>query len=145
MFKNKIFRKQQLKFMVLNLISFTVIFTIFGFIVFSQVQNTLFTKTDEELKMVKEKINGNLPDNFKPPPASGNGDSEPRQNDRPKNPRIIVIKWDKNDNIVNQNEIGTSFYEDYLEDYKPDKTNLDTIANTNVNNLYPFRYILFEK
>lgn len=130
--------------MVLNLISFTVIFTIFGFIVFSQVQNTLFTKTDEELKMVKERINDHSPNDFKTPPPNDDGENVPRQNDRPKNPRIIVIKWDKNDNIVNQNEIGTSFYEDYLKDYTPDKTNLDTITNTNVNNLYPFRYILFE-
>lgn len=144
MFKNKIFRKQQLKFMVLNLLSFTVIFTIFGLIVFSQVQNTLFSKTDEELLMVKERITDHSPNDFKTPPPNDNGENVPRQKDRPKNPRIIVIKWDKNDNIVNQNEIGTSLYEDYLEDYTPDKTNLDTITNTNVNNLYPFRYILFE-
>lgn len=144
MFKNKIFRKQQLKFMVLNLISFTVIFTIFGFIVFSQVQITLFSKADEELSMFKERMDDNPPNNTRTPPPNDDGDMEARQNDRPKNPRIIVIKWDENDNIVNQNEIGTSFYEDYLADYKPDKTNLDTITNTNVNDLYPFRYILFE-
>lgn len=141
MFKNKIFRKQQLKFMVLNLLSFTVIFTIFGLIIFGQVQNTLFTKTDEELRMIKERMGNESTNDSRIPPPNEKG---ARQNERPKNPRVMVIKWDKNDKIVNRDEIGTSFFEDYLEEYKLDKTNLDTITNTNVNNLYPFRYILFE-
>jgi two-component system, OmpR family, sensor histidine kinase CiaH len=141
MFKNKIFRRQQLKFMVLNLLSFTVIFTIFGLIIFGQVQNTLFTKTDEELRMIQERMDNESPNDSRIPPPNEKG---ARQNERPKNPRVMVIKWDYNDKIVNQDEIGTSFFEDYLEEYKPDKTNLNTITNTNVNNLYPFRYILFE-
>lgn len=127
--------------MVLNLISFTVIFTIFGLIIFSQVQHTLFTKTDEELLMIKERMVNDTPNDTRIPPPNDKGS---RQNERPKNPRIMVIKWNENDKIVNQDEIGTLFYDDYLEEYKLDKTNLNNITNTDVNNLYPFRYLLFE-
>lgn len=46
--------------MLLNLLAFTVIFTIFSFIIFGQVQNTLYSHADEELKLFKEKLTDNV-------------------------------------------------------------------------------------
>lgn len=146
MFKQRIFRKQQLKFMLLNLVAFTIIFAIFGFIIFHQVQNTLFTKTDEELSLFKEKIMDDGPMEFRSPDPNNEGERTPPPKDRGKdnlNPRIIVLNWNENGEIVPQDEMGSIFYENYLQDYTLEKTNLDTISNITVNDIY-FRYLLFE-
>jgi two-component system, OmpR family, sensor histidine kinase CiaH len=137
--------------MVFNLIAFTVIFTIFSFIIFGQVQGTLFSKTDEELLLFKERLSDNVDFNdsggFKPLPGNGNPDQDLPSKDRQRarfNPRIIVIHWDHGGNILNKAEIGTLFYENYLQDYKLDKTNLDEITMTTISDLYHFRYILIK-
>lgn len=144
MFNKTIFSKQQLKFMLLNLLAFTIIFTIFSIIVFSQVQNTLYSTTDEELMMFKEKMTTNL-DSGLAPFSTREGAVPPKGRQKQNfNPRIMVVHWDKAGNILNQEEIGTLLYENYLQDYRLDKTNLDEIKMTTINDLYHFRYILFE-
>ncbi len=149
MFKRKIFRKQQLKFMFFTLIAFTIFFTIFSLIIISQVQNTLFKKTDEELVTFKNMVLENPQTEEYPPPPNERikreriHPNEERHRKNP-NPRIVVVHWNKVGEIVNKDQIGTLFYENYLEDYKLDKTNLDIITNTTINNRYNFRYILFE-
>ncbi len=133
--------------MLLNLIAFTVIFTIFSFIIFGQVQRTLYSHTDEELLLFKEKLTDDF-DNFVFRPQTGmegqNQDIPPKERRDNPNPRIIVIHWNDEGNIVNEGEIGTSFYENYLLDYKLDKTNMDEITMTTINDVYNFRYILFK-
>jgi two-component system, OmpR family, sensor histidine kinase CiaH len=133
--------------MLFNLIAFTVIFAIFSIIIFSQVQRTLFSKTDEELVSFKEMILDSNPEGMRPPmQKDGLQQHRPdkeRQRDSP-NPRIIVVHWDTAGNILNENEIGSSFYENYLQDYKVDKTKTNEITMTAINDLYHFRYILFK-
>ncbi|MFP7298970.1 sensor histidine kinase [Neobacillus niacini] len=144
MFKKKIFRQQQLKFMVLNLLAFTIIFAIFGVIIFSQVQNTLYSKTDEELLSFKNKISDH-PAVKSPMPNKGldpNGPPNGRQKNP--NPRIMVVKWSEDGQILNKDEIGTLLYENYLYDYQLDKTNIDQVTMTQIHDLYDFRYILIE-
>lgn len=147
MFKKTLFRKQQLKFMIFNLIAFTVIFTIFSIIIIGQVQRTLFSKSDEELLSFKEMMTDHPPREFQTSLPEEKMDRLPpraeRQKDNP-NPRIIVLKWNKEGEIINQNEIGSSFYESFIQDYSFDKTTVDTITNTTIHNLYHFRYLLFE-
>lgn len=132
--------------MLFNLIAFTVIFAIFSIIIFSQVQRTLFSKTDEELLSFKEMMIDNTPDGLMPPrPKGGIDETSPakeRQRKAP-NPRIIVVHWDHAGNILNENEIGTLFFENYLQDYELDKSQLDEITMTAIHDLYHFRYLLF--
>ncbi|RBW70135.1 sensor histidine kinase [Bacillus taeanensis] len=145
MIKEKIFRKQQLKFMLFNLIAFTVIFTIFGVIIFTQVQNTLFSKADEELLSFKEMIMDDERE-FDDRPQRDENDFPPRQ-DGPKdgpNPRITVIDWNEDGEIVNEDQIGSLFYDYYLQDYELNKDNLNTITSMTIHDLYSFRYLLFE-
>ncbi|WP_257535701.1 sensor histidine kinase [Mesobacillus foraminis] len=147
MFSKTIFRNQQLKFMLFNLIAFTVIFTIFSIIIFSQVQNTLFSKTDEELSSLREKMTDDAGSGFVPPPENKdlNQALPPKDRQRNKmNPRIIVVQWDHAGNIVNEGEIGSLFYENYLQDFKLDKTNKDEITMTSIHDEYDFRYLLFK-
>ena len=147
MFKKTLFRKQQLKFMIFNLIAFTVIFTIFSIIIIGQVQRTLFSKSDEELLSFKEMMTDHSPREFQTSLPEEKMDRLPphveRQRDNP-NPRIIVLKWNKEGEIINQNEIGSSFYESFIQYYPFDKKTIDTITNTTIHNLYHFRYLLFE-
>lgn len=147
MFNKLIFKKLQLKFMIFNLIAFTVIFTIFSIIIFGQVQNTLFSKTDEELLSFQEMMTDNNPKGLRLPLKDGDLDRPIPNDERRKNapnPRMIVMHWDNAGNIRNENEIGTLFYENYLTDYKLDKTTMDKITMTKISELYHFRYILFE-
>ena len=145
MFSKTIFRKQQFKFMLLNLLAFTVIFTIFGFIIFGQVQRTLYSHADEELKLFKERLTNNVGTEMRPLPGKENQDLplNEKRGDNP-NPRIVVIHWDDAGNIVTQGDIGSLFYENYLTDYQLDKTKLDEITMTTIDDLYHFRYLLFE-
>ncbi|MFC0473839.1 sensor histidine kinase [Robertmurraya beringensis] len=146
MFKEKIFRSQQLKFMIFNLIAFTIIFTIFGIIIFSQVQGTLFKKTDEELLMVKEKHMSELSDITNGDRPLDSIDRTPPNNDQRaiKNPRIFILNWDKDGEIIEGDQIGSLFYESYLQDFTLDKNNLDTVTNITIDDQYHFRYLLFE-
>lgn len=148
MFKNKVFRNQQLKFMLFNLIAFTVIFSIFGIIIFGQVQGTLFSKTDDELLRFKQMMEEQFPGEMKLEPDRGTEfPDEPRPNDRKGfeiNPRIIMLSWNESGEIVNQNQIGTLFYNNYLEDYQLEVENMDVITNITFHDEYDFRYLLFE-
>ncbi|MCM3388342.1 HAMP domain-containing histidine kinase [Ureibacillus chungkukjangi] len=147
MFNKTIFGKQQFKFMLLNLLAFTVIFTIFSFIIFGQVQNTLYSHADEELKLFKEKLTDdvNVGTDMRPQPGKGNQDPPltDQNRDNP-NPRIVVIHWDEAGNMVNEGDMGSLFYENYLSDYQLDKTKIDEITMTSIDDSYHFRYLLFE-
>lgn len=147
MFKQKIFRKEQLTFMVLNLIAFSVIFTIFGFIIYGQVQTTLFTKTDEELTEFKSMILENQTLGMNSLKHENKLDRELPPDERKRNfpnPRIMMVNWNENGEIINQDQIGTSLYENYLQDYELDTQNLDVITNITLNDLYDFRYLVFK-
>lgn len=144
MVKRRFFQKEQLKFMVLNLIAFTVIFSIFGVIIYSQVEHTLISKIDEELLAFKEKIKDGPQLGGKS--AQRNQDLINKQKDKPRDnmsPRIIVVDWNENGEIINQEQIGTLFYENYLSDYQLDKNTLNTITNMTISD-NDFRYILVE-
>ncbi|WP_391560748.1 sensor histidine kinase [Robertmurraya sp.] len=145
MFKEKIFRSQQLKFMIFNLIAFTIIFTIFGIIIFSQVQGTLFKKTDEELEMVQEKHMSDFSDRtIEDRPVDGIDRTPPMNDQRAiKNPRIFMLNWSKDGEIVEGDQIGSLFYESYLQDFTLDKNNLDTVTNITIDD-HHYRYLLFE-
>lgn len=143
MHRQKIFRKQQLKFMLLNLIAFTIIFSIFGVIIFGQVQRTLFSKADEELLEVKEKMSDSINPGENSPPKGAPPEDRRRDLNRP-NPRMVILDWSKDGNVINQDQIGTIFYENYLQDYNLDATNLDKITNITIDNEYDFRYLLFK-
>lgn len=133
--------------MILNLIAFTVIFTIFGFIIYGQVQTTLFTKTDEELMTFQTMLQDDEEPALNTPRHTDklerNSPPDERKRNFP-NPRIMMVHWNKNGEIINQNQIGTSFYENYLQEYELDTQNLNVITNITLNDLYDFRYISFQ-
>lgn len=145
MFKKKISRKQQLKFMFFNLLAFTLIFAIFGVIIFTAVQNTLFSKPDVELLAFKDKMLEHREADALPKkgePGFRNGHEKLLREKF--NPRIIVLSWNQAGEIVNENEIGTSLFENYLQDFQLDTANLNKINSIEINDSYHFRSILFK-
>ncbi len=131
--------------MIFNLIAFTIIFTIFGIVIFSQVQGTLFKKTDEELFMVKEKHIGEFSDMTNGDRPLDDTDRTPPMKDQRaiKNPRIIVLNWSKEGEMIEEDLFGSLFYESYLQDFTLNKNNLDTVTNTTIDD-HHYRYLLFE-
>lgn len=79
-----------------------------------------------------------------PPNQGMNPSVPPNRHKKNPNPRIMLVHWNENGKILNKNEIGTLFYENYLQDYKLDKTNIDQVTMTTINDLYHFRFILIE-
>ncbi|SDN19054.1 sensor histidine kinase [Alkalicoccus daliensis] len=139
-----IFRRQQLRFMILNLLAFTIIFTIFGIIIFTQVQNTLYSETDNELRELREILTReNETEGIFAPrilPASP-VEERTRAN---LNPRIIMLNWNENGDNINADQIGLLLYQNYFQDYEVDLDNLNTISTMTIPGGYSFRYLLFE-
>ncbi|WP_232698132.1 sensor histidine kinase [Brevibacillus daliensis] len=139
MTEEKIIKNQQRKLMIYNFIAFTIIFTIFGLIIFSQTKLTLYSKTDRDLLAFKSNIervgliglqkNKPAPPGIMPPPEFR---LEP-------NPRIIILLWDKNKELLNPE--STAFYGDFFEDlhYKP----YESITNITLSGMYTYRTITF--
>jgi len=143
MTENKIFKKQQWSFMLLNFVVFTLIFTLFGLIISSIVKNTLYSKTDEELlafqKRFEQHVNGKFPNDL---PNIPNG--QLHFGDGPFNPRITALKWSAAQEIIDQVQPGADLIEYYFNDFKPDFKQINTIQNITVNDSYTYRSLLFE-
>ncbi|MCA1057620.1 HAMP domain-containing histidine kinase [Rossellomorea aquimaris] len=140
--KKKILSKQQLSFMLLNFVAFTAIFAIFGVIIFSLVQSTLYKKVDEELLFLKKMMIEENDSQF--PPGSPPDRDKPDRNLPPLNPRIIVLHWNSEGEIVNQEQIGTQFYQNYLKDADFSFEPLDEITSMKINDQYTFRSLSFK-
>ncbi|XQY91871.1 sensor histidine kinase [Metabacillus sp. HB246100] len=141
--KKKIIGKQQLTFMLLNFVAFTAIFAIFGVIIFSLVQSTLYTKADEELLFFKQRI-AEEPQQQLGPPDRNQPNQAPIQAVPPLNPRIIVLQWNNDGEIVNQEQIGTQFYQSYLQEIEFDRESLDEITSIAMNDHYTFRSLSYQ-
>ncbi|WP_042352418.1 sensor histidine kinase [Bacillus massiliigorillae] len=139
---NDMLRKQQLTFMVSNFIAFTLIFMIFGLIIFSIVQSTLYSQADKELQAFQEKLESNFPDRI---PKRDSPDDMPfLKGKQPMNPRIIALKWNDKGKIINQEQMGSLFYETYSEDISFDKSKLDVLTNISIDDSYNYRSLLFK-
>lgn len=145
MSKKRIFQKQQLRFMLLNLLTFTIIFTVFGIIIFLTVQNTLFSETDEQLKELRDVIASDPAAEEVPPSRFSPANPLEEQTRQNLNPRIIMLNWNEDGENVNVDQIGRLLYQNYFLNYNAPLNNIGSIANTTLENSYTFRYLLFEE
>lgn len=136
--EQKLINKQLVKSMLLNIIAFTVIFTVFSFTIYTTLQTFLYQATNQELLREKERYVGKL-------------QSIVREDDKVstmpvkigRNPRVIQIQRNENGEIINKTSIGI-FYDDYINEIKFDKNNLNTIHDIKINNQYTYRTLTFE-
>lgn len=123
--------------MVYNFIAFTLIFSIFGLIIFSQMKLTLYSKTDAELYALKHAIEkeGLLPLQRRPPVPPGERPVMPILF----NPRITILTWNQDNVLVNRE--GTGFNADIFANLPYQQ--IDQAKNIVINDSYNFRTITF--
>jgi two-component system, OmpR family, sensor histidine kinase CiaH len=136
-----IIKKQKRTYTILNFFAFTIIFAIFGIIIFTIVQNTLYTKADQELEDFRHLM---MDDEQ---PGGGRSDGPPdkmrHEQGRLPNPRILILNWNDKGEILNAEQIGTLFYENYSQDLSLNKEELDSVQNLMIDGQYHFRAITF--
>lgn len=152
MSEKRIIKKQLIKNMLYTFVVFAVILMFFDAIIYNQVSNSLYKSIDEELmqatKMYDTKTQKNLSIFLdKPKEIQNDNLNKPDDNKFTEfkiNPRLVCIIRNENGEIQNSENIGR-FYEDYLEDLKFNKTELDKIYEIKVQNTYTYRGITVKK
>ena len=154
--EQKIIKKQLIKNMLLNFVTFTIIFTVLGLIIYGQFTSSLYISADEELldkknKMgimqeIKEKNNEEnkipneaLLDDTQNPKPPQKEDIEPEKQEEQINPRLIYIYRDENGKIIS-NKTNTN-NEQRFNNIEFNKNNLETIYEITIDNRYKYRAI----
>jgi len=123
--------------MIYNFIAFTLIFSIFGLIIFSQMKLTLYSKTDAELYSFRHMIEQEgLPPMLKRPPAPADP-KPPKPMPGPFNPRITILTWNKDKQLVDWE--GAGLTADLFANLPYEPT--DLAKNIVINDMYHFRTI----
>lgn len=128
--------------MIFNFIAFSLIFALFGIIIYSQIQQSLFSLPDEELVEYQELLTSN----DRKPPETESEEKWGREPDQKKpmaSPRIVILDWSEDGEIVNRDQIGSLFYQNYLTDFELTTTSLESIESLTVDNAYQFRSLTF--
>lgn len=151
------FKGQIIKHTLYNISAFTIIFLIFGILVFFLVRNITFSSVDLTLKEsanlyleTENSIQG-LSDYFFETRGVGKEEFESSINAirdyvlarKITNPKVIVIIRDKNKNILNEEDLGRSYHE-YLTQLNFNDKLLNKIYNIRINNTYNYRSINLE-
>lgn len=126
MYRKNILKKQQNRLVLLNFIAFSLIFSIFSFIIYQLVEETLYSSVDNELLRAKEM--SERPNNRMPVPF---------------NPRMIVLLRDSEGTILNEEQIGTRFINEFSEDLPFSLETIETIQTTKLANDYVFRSLMY--
>ena len=151
------FKGQIIKHTLYNISAFTIIFLIFGILVFFLVRNITFSSVDLTLKEsanlyleTENSIQG-LSDYFFETRGVGKEEFESSINAirdyvlarKITNPKVIVIIRDKNKNVLNEEDLGRSYHE-YLTQLNFNDKLLNKIYNIRINNTYNYRSINLE-
>lgn len=147
MSEQKIIKNQLIKNMMFNLIAFTIIFSVFGLIIYGQFSNSLYKSADEELLNSKDRMNflQNLSKDNPPSKTTKNDNKqiEPRTKTG-MNPRLIYVLRDENGNITSNGNIGYIYTDEYIESIKFDKDNLNKIYKLSMDSIYQYRGINYK-
>lgn len=143
-------KKQLLKNMLLNLITFSIIFYILGLIIYSQFNSSLYISADTELKNVTKQIQRPYlaNDDFEEKPvveeeekkiAKRYDESNANEQD---NPRLVFINRDESGNVIEDDGINDKL-NDIFKEVEFSKALTDTIYEIDVNG-YSYRGINYE-
>ena len=146
-------KKQLSKNMLLNLITFSIIFYMLGSVIYGKFNNSLYMSADSELEKVmhqqkkkmgeKEKpMKINIPeqDNNNPKPSNDDFDNkDDGDNHDFQNPRLVFIERSENGTINEDSNVSEIF-----KDVDFNKDLLSTIYEVNINNEYSYRAINYK-
>ena len=143
--EQKLIKKQLIKSMLYNFIAFSIIFTVFGAIIYNTLKIELYKSVDNEIEIAANRYNENNmlknKNDFQDKPPKGEKIPDELKNMvdiieiRSINPRIVEIVRDKDGNAVNEESIGR-FYDEYYSGVSFNKTNLDNIYDIKVDKYY---------
>lgn len=150
--EKKLIKKQLIKNMLYTFIVFAVILIFFDALIYNQVSNSLYKSIDEELtqaaQMYDTKTQKNIDRPIDKPKDLQENDTDIINENKfmefKVNPRLVCIIRNENGQIQNSDNIGR-FYEDYLEDLKFNKNDIDKIYEIKVQNSYSYRGITVNK
>ncbi|MFS0722942.1 sensor histidine kinase [Paenibacillus sp. 1P07SE] len=159
--QNFVFRKQRRQFTILNFITFTLIFALFAVIILSQVQRSMYSQTDQELRGFTDRaadFGGIIPDTGSmrgggPQGGSGGGGPQgegpggwpfrPGDGSMPPSPRVTVLHWDKDGQIINQDQLGSTLYQTYFSDLAYNPQAVDEIRTITIQDSYRYRTLIY--
>lgn len=158
-------KKQLIKNMIWNLITFSVIFYLFGTVIYSQFNKSLYRSADSELEKV---INHNEQKAFKDPKnmetnnvennaemqimddrKNGDGfqkrpdDGEDNNNDQTQNPRLVFIERDENGDIIEDSIIHNSANE-LFSNVEFNSNICNQIYEVTINGQYHYRGVNYK-
>lgn len=96
-------KKQLIKNMLLNLITFSIIFYILGMVIYTRFNDSLYISADNELNNYINRDERELPNRIGP-----RQDNEFKQQHEERSPRIAVINRNSNGEILEENEANKS-------------------------------------
>lgn len=137
--EEKIIRKQLIKNMLYNFLVFTIIFALFGILIFHTVQLFIYESTNRELNLIKEEIVDR--EENRGMRKFDMASREELKEKRPGifgmqiNPRVTYILRNEEGTILNTDSIGR-IYEEYGDSIAFDKTKLENIYEIKVSNYY---------
>lgn len=147
--EQKMLKKQFVLHIIYNMIAFSVIFIMFGILMFAMVRNITFSSVDKQLIEAKNEFNqSNLKNDniysifdFQ---SSGIFESilpELDISNKINNPSITLILRNKNGEIKNKNELGR--ITDYAENISFDINDMNNIYNLKIKDKYDYRCLNF--
>lgn len=131
-------KKQLIKNMILNLITFSIIFYILGIVIYSKFSNFVYNSADNELQNAVIQLED----------SQRNGEilprviEEERLNIREQSPRLVFIQRDSDGNIkeIEENE----YLNEVFDDVSFDKTQINHIYEITIDNQYKYRGINYQ-
>ena len=133
-------KKQLVKNIIINLITFSIIFYLFGTVIYSQFYNSLYISADSELETVINQANKDK-ENLPRKQTRNNGEvlfdiAQPED----LNPRLVFIYRNVDGEIL-ENFERNNYINSLFTDVDFDEDNLNTIYEMNINNEYWYRAI----
>ena len=98
-------KKQLVKNMILNLITFSIIFYLLGIVIYTQFTNSLYMSADSELEKATYQISSREQNNKEKKPIPKENielNEEPKYRDQ--NPRLVFIERNQNGEIIEDSE-----------------------------------------
>ena len=153
MSEEKQVKKQLLKNVLLNLITFIIIFTALGIIIYGQFRSSLYLSADSELERsnYRREFRMENEDRFEQRPIipetsenkslMENSNAENNSdvlNEQARSPRLVIINRDADGNISEQDNLN-----DIFKNASFDKTNLNNIYEITISN-YTYRGINYQ-
>lgn len=147
MSEQKIIKKQLIKNMMFNLIAFTIIFSVFGLVIYGQFSNSLYKSADEELLNSQNRLDFLQDMNSKIVRDKVVNDNERPEEPRTKtgmNPRLIYVLRDEEGEITGNGNIGYIYTDEYIKSIKFDKDNLNKVYKLSIDGVYQYRCINYK-